>query len=231
MCGRYNITPNAEAFLDLFDIVDGIESLAPTPRYNIAPSGAAVPVVRRGERGRELRPLRWPLIPHWARDGKVKFATANAKGKTLRDKPSFRDPWRRGQRCLIPASGYYEWQKTAGGGKQPYHIHLPGHPLFAFGGLWERCLTRAGQCIESCTIITTPPTDALGAIHARMPLIIPRHAYHQWLEGSQAEACIRPFDELALEADPVSTHVNNPRHDDPRCLEPAANTRPAGPRP
>lgn len=219
MCGRYNVTPNAEAFLDVFDIVDGVELLPETPRYNVAPTGAPVPVVRRGENGRELRLLQWPLIPHWAKEGKVKFSTANAKGETVRDKPAFRNAWRRGRRCLIPANGYYEWRRSADR-KQPYHIQLPGRALFAFGGLWDRCRTDAGGTIESCTIITTPPTGALREIHSRMPLIIPRGAYRQWLDGDDPQACIRPFDDVELEFYPVSTLVNNPRNDDPACLEP-----------
>lgn len=228
MCGRYNVTPNAEAFVDVFDIIDGIDLLPDTPRYNIAPSGEPVPVVRPAERGRELGLLRWPLLPHWATEGRIKFSTTNAKGETVRDKPAFRTAWRRGRRCLIPANGYYEWKKTTDG-KQPYHIQFPGRELFAFGGLWDRCRTDAGEVIESCTIITTPPNDALKAIHSRMPLIIPRSAYGKWLEGDEPEACIKPFDDRELELYPVSTYVNNPRHDDPRCLEP--DRTPAGPHP
>lgn len=218
MCGRYNVIPNAQAFVDVFDIVEGIELLPDRPRYNIAPGGEPVPTVRPGERGRELCRLHWPLIPHWAREGKLKFATANAKGETVRDKPSFRNAWRRGRRCLLPASGYYEWQKTAQR-KQPYHIRMPDGGLFAFGGLWDRCETHDGQVIESCTIITTPPTPAMAEIHNRMPLIIPRGEYARWLEGDSPDALIRPFDEIELDAYPVSTFVNNPRHDDPRCVE------------
>ena len=219
MCGRYNVTPNAEAFVEAFDIVEGLETLPDRPRYNIAPSGEAVPAVRRGGKGRELCRLRWPLIPHWAREGRVKFSTANAKGETVGEKPSFRGAWRRGRRCLIPANGYYEWRQE-GGRKQPYHIRLPGGELFAFGGLWDRCHTEAGDTLESCTIITTPPVPALRDLHSRMPFIVPRSAYREWLEGEDPGSCIRPFADRELELYPVSTLVNNPRNDDPRCLAP-----------
>jgi len=220
MCGRYNVIPNAEAFVDLFDIAEGIETLPGRPRYNIAPGGDPVPAVRPGARGRELCRLQWPLIPHWAKEGRLKFATANAKGETLQDKPSFRTAWRRGRRCLLPASGYYEWRKT-GTRKQPYHIRLHGGGLFAFGALWDRCETGDGRVIESCAIITTPPTPAMARIHHRMPLIIHPGSYAQWLEGDDAGALIRPFDAAEFEAWPVSTFVNNPRNDDPRCVAPA----------
>lgn len=219
MCGRYNVTPDAEAFIEVFGILEGMETLPDKPRYNIAPSGDPVPAVRRGESGRELCALRWPLIPHWAKEGKVKFATANAKGETIKDKASFRDAWRKGRFCLIPANGYYEWRKT-GERKQPYNIRMPGGALFAFGGLWDRCRTAAGKVIESCTIITTPPTPALAPIHNRMPLIIPRRAYEAWLAGEEPERLIRPYDDTELELYPVSTFVNNPSNDDARCIEP-----------
>lgn len=218
MCGRYNITPNAEAFIEVFEIIEGIETLPEKPRYNIAPSGDTVPAVREGERGHTLCRLRWPLIPHWAKEGKVKFSTANAKGETVRDKPSFRDAWRKGRFCLLPASGYYEWRRS-GERKQPYHIRMPDGALFAFGGLWDRCRTESGKVIESCTIITTPPTPALEVIHNRMPLIIPRSAYGPWLAGEDPGKHIKSYDETDMEIYPVSTFVNNPRNDDPRCVE------------
>lgn len=219
MCGRYNVTPHSEAFLQVFEIMEGLETLSGKPRYNVAPGGEPVPAVRQSAHGRQLCRLRWPLVPHWARDGKVKFSTVNAKGETLRNKPAFRNAWRKGRRCLIPANGYYEWKRDADR-KQPYHIQMHDAALFAFGGLWDRCHTNSGDVIESCTIITTPPTAALEPLHSRMPLIIPRRSYEEWLTGDHAERCIRPYDETELELYPVSTLVNSPRNDDPRCLEP-----------
>lgn len=128
MCGRYNVIPNAQGFVYAFGIVAGIETLPDKPRYNIAPTGEPVPVVRQESEGRELCQLRWPLLPHWAKEGRIKFATANAKGETVQDRPVFRTAWRKGRRCLIPANGYYEWQK-GGERKQPYHIQMPDLPV------------------------------------------------------------------------------------------------------
>lgn len=103
--------------------------------------------------------------------------------------------------------------------KQPYHIQLPGRALFAFGGLWDRCHTNDGETIASCTIITMPPTPTLREIHNRMPLIVPRHAYDEWSQGDDPRQLIQPY-AGGLECYLVSTFVNNPRNDDPRCIGP-----------
>ncbi len=227
MCGRYNVTPNAAAFIDAFDIIDGLELLSDRPMYNIAPSTdrreTRVPAVRSTEHGRELAMLRWPLVPHWAKAKMLAYNTANAKSETLAEKPAYRDAWRK-RRCLIPANGYYEWQAIAGQHwKQPYHIAAPDGGLFAFGGLWDRS-SNDGTTIESCTIVTVPANARLRPIHHRMPLIVPAAGYADWLSGSTEQAAnwLQPSPDDLLVAVPISTYVNNPNHDDPRCLEPLA---------
>ena len=228
MCGRYNVLPDAEAFIDVFEISQGIERLDNRPFYNIAPSSqkieTKVPIVRKSKEGeRELLMSRWPLIPFWSKERFLRFSTANAKGETVSEKPAFREPWRRGRRCLLPANGYYEWkivpdQKN----KQPYHICLTDKSLFAFGGLWDRWRDKDGNEVESCTIITTDPTEELQHIHSRMPLIIDRSNYEGWLKDTaqNASRLIRPYTEKPLAIYPVSTFVNNPMNNDPRCLAP-----------
>lgn len=226
MCGRYNVTPNAQAFIDAFDIVTGAELLADRPRYNIAPGNdqhpTLVPIVRQTKQGRELAMVRWPLIPYWTKGKHVDYSTANAKGETLADKPTYKNAWRQ-RRCLIPASGYYEWRKMPGQkNKQPYHLKLHDQELFAFAGLWERSPQESGNAVESCTIVTTQPAPSISFIHSRMPVILPRNAYQDWLAGStdQAAAWIAPYPDPDIDAVPISTHVNNPRNDDARCIEP-----------
>jgi putative SOS response-associated peptidase YedK len=117
VCGRYNVTPDAEAFLAAFDIARGLDSLPQGPLFNVAPGDGRrvtmVPIVRDTDDGRELAMVRWPLLPFWAKGKPIRFNTANAKGETVADKPAYRVPWR-SRRCLIPAHGYYEWQKAAG---------------------------------------------------------------------------------------------------------------------
>ncbi len=229
MCGRYNVTPNAQAFIDAFDIVAGAELLPDQPRYNIAPGTdkhpTLVPIVRQSDKGRELAMVRWPLIPYWAKGKQVDYSTANAKGETLVEKPTYKNAWQK-RRCLIPASGYYEWRKVPGQkNKQPYHIKLHDQALFAFAGLWERSKQEDGKAVESCTIVTTTPAESIAFIHTRMPVILPPHAYPEWLTGStdDAEKWIKPIDEMTFDAEPISTYVNNPLHNDARCLSRASS--------
>ncbi len=224
MCGRYNVIPNAEAFLDAFDISVGLDRLPETPAYNISPSMGKritrVPIVRMRMELRELALVRWPLIPSWAKGQAVSYSTANAKCETMDRKPTYRRAWRC-QRCLIPTNGYYEWQiLPQRKHKQPHHIRMKGQGTFAFGGLWETSTTAQGEALESCAIVTTAANTELKFIHLRMPLIIPTEGYRDWLSGTTDEAArwIQPCPLALLEAYPVSTYVNNPGHDDPRCI-------------
>jgi putative SOS response-associated peptidase YedK len=233
MCGRYNVIPNAAAFLDAFDISIGLEHLPEAPAYNISPSKGKritrVPIVRMRANQRELVLVRWPLIPSWAKGQPVSYSTANAKSETMDSKPTYRRAWQC-QRCLIPANGYYEWQVVPQQKhKQPHHIRMADREMFAFGGLWEASVTEQGDAIESCAIVTTAANTVLEHIHSRMPLIIPREGYRDWLSGTTDEAAhwIRPCPAALLETYPVSTYVNNPANDNPRCIEPLTSKRAA----
>ena len=226
MCGRYNVIPNAGAFLEAFEITMGLDRLPSNPAYNISPSAknriTHVPIVRMRDDQRELAMVRWPLIPPWAKGQPVGYSTANAKCETLDQKPSYKNAWRN-RRCLVPASGYYEWQTVPQRrNKQPYHIRTKDQQLFAFGGLWEQSKTEQGEIIESCTIVTTPTNRTLQAIHPRMPLMLLKEGYVDWLTGTtqDAERWLKPFPAELMEAYPVSTYVNNPTHNDSRCIEP-----------
>jgi putative SOS response-associated peptidase YedK len=147
----------------------------------------------------------------------------NARAETVAEKPAFRAAFRR-RRCLIPADGYFEWQKR-GKTKQPYFFHLRDDSPLAFAGLWESWRGGSGQeVVESCTIITTEANSLARPIHNRMPVILEPDAYGLWLDAAVQDAeslgpLLRPFDCDALVADPVNTHVNSPRHDDPKCVE------------
>ena len=132
--------------------------------------------------------LRWGLIPSWAKDEKIGYKLINARGETVAEKPSFRAAFKR-RRCLIPATGFFEWQKTTDRTKQPYHITLADGRPFAFAGLWERW-EQGGPPVETCSIITTSATEELQPIHDRMPVILPTEAYDEWLAPSDRKSVV-----------------------------------------
>lgn len=203
-----------------------------SPRYNIAPTQAVATVVATSDpttpQGsgeafrRAIRMMRWGLIPSWADDPAIGSRMINARAETLSTKPSFRSAFKR-RRCLILADGFYEWKKLDCG-KQPYHIRVRGGEPFAFAGLWERWSGAEGGPIDSCTIITTEPNELLATVHDRMPVILDRGDYDRWLdvsgdEPAHAAALLRSFPAERMEAYPVSTLVNSPANDNPKCIE------------
>ncbi len=228
MCGRYHLTTDAQALIDYFEIEQAsldIEALS--PRYNIAPS-QDVPIVRDTGRGRELALARWGLVPHWSKAEKPKYSTINARAETVAEKPTYRESFRR-RRCLIPATGFYEWRRD-GERKTPYHIGLPGGQLLAFAGLWDHWDRESGAGFDSCAIIVCGANTAMQTIHERMPVILNPAQYNTWLDvahfnKAQLEALLVPF-AASIASWPVSRYVNSPKNDDASCLEPAG-ARPA----
>jgi len=222
MCGRYVLTTPGEVLAELFEL-DEKPHLA--PRYNIAPTQEVAIVRRRPEGGDALAMAQWGLVPFWAKEREIGNKLINARAETLAEKPSFRDSFRK-RRCLIPADGFYEWQKT-GGRKQPWLLRLRGGGPFAFAGLWSSWKDRASDdVLESCTIVTTTPNELAAAIHNRMPVILPRERHAVWLDPASDPAelseLLVPLPAGEMQAIPVSTWVNSPAHDDPRCVEAVA---------
>jgi putative SOS response-associated peptidase YedK len=216
MCGRYTLSTPADVLAELFEL-EVVPALR--PRYNIAPTQNA-PIVRSKGESRKLDLLRWGLIPHWAKEKSMGNRMINARSETVADKPSFRSSFKR-QRCLVPADGFYEW-KIDGSVKQPYHIRLKDGRPFAMAGLWSRWQDPEGEDILTYTILTTEPNPLLADIHNRMPVILPPDAYDIWLGESSREdlqALLQSYPAADMEAGPVSRLVNNPTHDDPRCIE------------
>jgi putative SOS response-associated peptidase YedK len=193
------------------------------PRFNVAPGQRIATVsVSDEERRSALSLRRWGLVPSWAKDEKIGNRLINARAETAAEKPSFRSALRR-RRCLVPADGFYEWA-GAKGSKQPYLIGLEGRSLFAFAGLWERWTDPDGETLESCTLLTTEATAHLSALHGRMPVIVDPVHYELWMDPEVNEpSLVSPAIDrnLGSELDfhPISQHVNDIRHDDPRCLE------------
>jgi putative SOS response-associated peptidase YedK len=186
--------------------------------YNIAPT-QLVGAVRASEEMREYARLKWGLIPSWAKDASFAAKLINARAETLSEKASFREAYKK-RRCLIPASGFYEWEKTAGG-KQPHYFYLKNKDIFGFGGLWEEWLEReTGELVETLTIITTEANAVLKPIHERMPLIIAAEDYEQWLDPSERDVSglLKPFAAEAMDEHRVGKAVNSPSNDSPELI-------------
>jgi putative SOS response-associated peptidase YedK len=219
MCGRFSLFTPAPDLAGLFDLAGFLEL---APRYNIAPT-QPVAAVRSGEAGRELVRLRWGLVPPWSRD--TKQAPINARSETAADKPMFRAALRK-RRCLIPASGFYEWAALAGEKrKQPYCFRPRDERPFVFVGLWERWEGPEGP-VESCAILTTEANELVRPVHDRMPVILPQQHWAAWLDRDAQDAAalvplLRPYPADAMRAYPVGMTVSNPRNDVPECLVPA----------
>ena len=189
------------------------------PRYNIAPTQRAA-VVAPGSLGKaELRQMRWGYIPFWAKDESIGSSLINARSETAGTKPAFRHAARR-QRCLVLADGFYEWQRI-GARKQPVHIRMKDREPFAMAGLWDRWVNDGGE-IQTFTILTCEPNELLRSVHNRMPVILNMDCCRKWLGDASFEEQVKlcaPFQAEKMEWVPVSTIVNTPREDSPRCLE------------
>jgi len=220
VCGRFGlfVTPEVlEEYFGLDDLVAAVE-----PRYNLTP-GRAVAVVREREGQRRLDSLQWGLIPFWAKDATIGRKLINARLDGVASKPAYREAWQR-RRCLIPASGFYEWSAPQGGKKRPHFIRPAGEPLLALAGLWERWRTPTGEKLETCVIVTVDANAELAPIHDRMPLLIPRDAHALWLDprSSVDDALKLAARPPPLEAHPVGLGVNDPKNDDKTLIAPVA---------
>ena len=218
MCGRFSIYATAQELAD-GTLCQRLAGYREERRYNIAP-GQWVIVVRpeAGERVPSL--AQWGLVPTWSKDPQAGPRPINARAEGIDTKPSFRGAFRHG-RCLIPASGFYEWQ-TLGQRKQPFFIRpRGGEGIFVFAGLLSVWAGAEGE-LATCTIITTTPNELMAPLHHRMPVLLAREEQAAWLDpdNRQAQALLRPFPSEAMEAYPVGSAVGNPRNDGPESVAP-----------
>ena len=221
MCGRFTLKTPVETLAEVFELPTAPEL---PPRFNIAPSEAVAAVrVAGAEPLRELALLRWGLVPPWADEPKVGSRMINARAETVATNGAFRAAFRR-RRCLVPADGFYEWQRQERA-KQPFYIHMRDDAPFAFAGLWEVWEGKDGTVLETCTVITTEPNELMQPIHNRMPVILDRADYARWLDPRMNDpellkAFLRPYPPEKMAAYPVSRLVNSPSNDAPECLAP-----------
>jgi putative SOS response-associated peptidase YedK len=222
MCGRFTLTVDPADLQENFGEYKMLPQFA--PRFNIAPTQPVLAIPNDGKQRADF--FIWGLIPSWAKDPAIGNRLINARGETLAEKPSFRGSYKY-KRCLILADGFYEWKVQPGTKvKVPYFIHMKNRQPFAFAGLWDEWHSPDGSQIRSCTIVTTEPNELMAPIHNRMPVILPSDAYAQWIDPAvrtpeSLQLFIRPYPSEEMDAYPVSTLVNSPKHDRAECVVPA----------
>ncbi len=218
MCGRYELQ-EIEGLGARFRATSVRLDLS--PRYNVAP-GQVMPVVvhKGGENSLEM--MKWGLVPFWAKDPRIGNKMINARAETILEKPSYRKPLQ-SKRCLVPVSGFYEWQDT-GTGKVPYHIHLKDEPVFALAGLYDTWIDPEGQQLNTYTVITTSANSFMERLHHRMPVILGEETEEMWLDPatpiSRLVNLMAPYEPEKMLAAPASPRVNSVRNDDASLLIP-----------
>lgn len=223
MCGRFTYLytwREVHAFLSLTSPLP-FDELA--HRYNVAPTQDAPVAINAPGGGQELAFMRWGLVPRWAEDISIGNRMINARAETVRTKPGFRDAFSR-RRCLVPVSGFYEWQKVEGSTrKQAWYMTPREGNIVCFGGLWERWKSPEGSELRSFTILTTSPNDLMKPLHDRMPVVIAPADFERWLtapaEDPALDALMCPCDASCMQAHRVGSWVNAPAHDDAKCVE------------
>ena len=222
MCGRFALTVDPADLQEAFP--QFTIPLQASPRFNIAPSQPIMVVPNDGTNKADF--FVWGLIPSWAKDPAIGNNLVNARAETLAEKPAFRSAYKY-HRCLILADGFFEWQAQPGSkSKVPHFIRLKSEKPFAFAGLWEHWQSPDGSEIKSATIITTEPNELMATIHNRMPVILPKEAYEQWLDPSPRNAAdlqslLISYPAEDMKTYPISTAVNTPANDRPGIILPA----------
>jgi len=222
MCGRFTLTADPADIQEVFGSFSFPTKFA--PRYNIAPSQPVLVIPNDAKNKADF--FLWGLIPSWAKDPTIANRLINARGETIAEKPSFRGGFKY-KRCLIPSDGFYEWKAQRGEKtKIPHFIFMQDRQPFAFAGLWDEWHAPDGGTIRTCTIITTEPNELMSTLHNRMPVILDRTDYDQWLDPTpqtpeKLMPLIKPYPADKMSAHPVSTLVNKPTNDLPECVVPA----------
>jgi putative SOS response-associated peptidase YedK len=220
MCGRYTLTDPSDALAQLFEAVPA-NDLPDVPNYNICPTNRIHAVTLEGGQ-RRLRPLRWGFIPHWAKKENDGPLLINARAETIAEKPAFRAAARE-RRCLVPATGFYEWTKDEAGNRLPWYIRLVSQETMAFAGVWQEW-SNGETSLTTCAIVTTEANETMAKIHHRMPVIVAPKDWPLWLgeAGKGAATLMTAPPENTLEAFRVDPRVNSNRASGPGLIEPIA---------
>ncbi len=220
MCGRYRLQKNLDDLVVHFKEVGVPPAFA--SRYNIAPTQPSLVLLWDDGKPR-WEMMRWGLVPAWSKNDKSGGKCINARAETVAAKQSFRQAFK-SRRCLVPASGYYEWT-TAAKGKQPWHFQIKGGGLMCFAGLWERWTSKdpGAAPLHTFSIVTCEPSAFASRFHNRMPVILPECNWDQWLDRDAPSEALHgllvPYDNEGLEAWPVTTRMNTPLFESPECVE------------
>jgi putative SOS response-associated peptidase YedK len=216
MCGRFTQAYTWREVYEFYNLTGIARNLR--PNYNVAPT-QTVDVLGRDGDGLKIRDMRWGLVPSWWKKPlKDLPSTINARSETVAEKPMFRSAFKR-SRCLVPASGFYEWQRS-GKEKTPYHIHMANGAPMTFAGLWEIWTDpENGEELRSCTILTTEANDFMAELHHRMPVILAADEFQVWLAGDAASV-LKACNDNLLAAHKVGAAVGNVRNNGPELLEP-----------
>ena len=221
MCGRYVISEDPATFADYFQVERTVTDTLDIS-YNVAPTDPVYAVAEH-EGVRQMGTLRWGMIPHWAKDMKGPL-NINARTETIASKPAFRDSFRR-KRCILPASGFFEWEPKERG-RLPHYITMTGGRPMALAGVWASWKDpETEEWLRSCSIITTRANDAIASIHARMPVILPPEHWDLWLDRTMRdtdaiEPLLVPIGADEIQEHPVSTLVNSVRNNLPENIVP-----------
>lgn len=217
MCGRFAITLPDDAMASLFDAAPA-NDLPQVPNYNVCPTNQ-IHTVTSEDGHRRLRPMRWGFIPHWYKTPADGPLLINARAETIAEKPAFRMACRE-RRCLVPASGFYEWSKDEAGNRLPWYIYPSEGEILAFAGVWQ-VWDRGGEPLVTCAIVTTDANQTMSEIHHRMPVVLAQQDWAMWLgeKGKGAATLMRPAPEDALEFHRVDPAVNSNRASGPELIE------------
>ena len=220
MCGRFAITLPDEAMAGLFEAVPS-NDLPAIPNYNVCPTTQIHTVTSEAE-ARRLRPMRWGFLPHWYKTPTDGPLLINARAETIAEKPAFRAAARE-RRCLVPASGFYEWTKDAGGNRLPWYIHPAKGDALAFAGVWQEW-ERGDEAFVTCAVVTTEANRAMSRIHHRMPVVLAAEDWGLWLgeAGKGAALLMKAPPEDALDYYRVDPKVNSNRATGEGLIRPIA---------